>query len=66
MARKKINARVIKVEELIEGAEKADLFEKVTNKIIREERNKLISNSTIKRGEDWSALSNQVVGAENL
>ena len=53
-------------EKLMEGAEEAKEFNKVTKDLIREASRELINPTKQKRGEDWSVLSNQVVGSEKF
>jgi hypothetical protein len=57
---------VIDFTEFKSGSTTADVFINVTRQIINEESKKLVDETEIKRGEDWSALANQVVGSEHL
>lgn len=50
----------------LKGAIEATAFIKVTERIQKEESNKLIDDLAVKRAEDWSKLANQVVGAETF
>ena len=57
---------VMGFDEFKKNSVKADKFISVTQAIIREKSETLIDDASVKRGEDWSALANQVVGSENF
>jgi hypothetical protein len=52
------------VEDFLKEADEAEDFVKVTKRILREQSQTLIDKSAQQASEDWSALSNQVVGSE--
>ena len=56
----------IKLLDFQKGAKKAEVFLDVTERIKKSESEKLIDETNQKRGENWGALANQVVGSEYL
>ncbi|GEM_PF-5550418 len=44
----------------------SELYVEVTRRVMDKESSNLIDEDAVKRGQDWSVLANQVVGAEIL
>ena len=52
------------LDELIENAEPTDFFVNVQKAIDKRNAENLIDEHFIRQGQDWSKISNQVVGSE--
>jgi hypothetical protein len=63
---KDLNSKNNPIENFMKGGKKAPEFDRVTQNLIRESNENLIDPVEQKRAEDWSALSNKIVGAEIL